>query len=47
MKNLVEKIKHTTLKQRVTTGAIVLLLLGGVTGLAVNRYNEKVLKSSF
>ena len=43
MKNLVEKIKKTTLKQRVATGAIILLLLGGGTGLAVNRYNEKVL----
>ena len=46
MKNLVEKIKHTTLKQRVATGAIVLLLLGGGTGLAVNRHNEKVLADS-
>ena len=46
MKNLVEKIKKTTLKQRVATGAIILLLLGGGTGLAVNRHNEKVLADS-
>ena len=46
MKNLVEKIKQTTLKQRVATGAIILLLIGGGTALAVNRHNEKVLAES-
>ena len=46
MKNLVEKIKKTTLKQRVASSAIILLLLGGGTGLAVNRYNENVLADS-
>ena len=43
MKKLVEKIKQTTLKQRVVTGAIILLLLASGTGLAVNRHNEKIL----
>lgn len=46
MKNLVEKIKHTTLKQRVATGAIILLLVGGGTGLAVNKHNKSVLADS-
>lgn len=41
MKKLVGKIKQTTLKQRVVTGAIILLLLASGTGLAVNRHNEK------
>ena len=43
MKKLVGKIKQTTLKQRVVTGAIILLLLASGTGLAVNRHNEKIL----
>ncbi|GAB2021713.1 hypothetical protein RyT2_07870 [Pseudolactococcus yaeyamensis] len=39
MNIMIEKIKATTLKQRVVVGAIALLLIGGGTGLAVHKNN--------